>query len=164
MEKCSRSLLVDNQPWVYKGSKNTTAKFENLKFRGAFLGVIQCLVYQSTSSFSQYAGIWVLAEAFQHLWNEFHIFLRVLNFSKKYSRFGKRGRHGWKWKINNNNNRDRCLRRNSPDLANISSILFYSITTAIKPLFARKKLIQFFLHKSGFHRDTDSFHFPFFFL
>ena len=113
-----RKNLVDNQPWVYKGSKNTAAKFENLKFRGAFLGVIQCLVYQSTSSFSQYAGIWVLAEAFQHLWNEFHIFLRVLNFSKIYLRFGKGGRHGWKWKINNNkkkNRRDRCLRRNSPD-------------------------------------------------
>ena len=69
-------------------------------------------------------------------------------------------------KNNNNNNkkkkRDRCLRKNSPDLANISSILFYSLVTAIKPLVARKKLVQFFDISSGFYRDTDSFHFPFF--
>ena len=46
--------------------------------------------------------------------------------------------------VKNNNKkkkteRDRCLRKNSPDQANISSILFYSLITAIKPLVARKK-------------------------
>ena len=52
---------------------------------------------------------------------------------------------------------------NSPDLANISSILFYTLNAAIKPLVARNKLVQFFDIISRFHRDTDSFRFPLFF-
>ena len=41
--------------------------------------------------------------------------------------------------------------------ANISSILFYSLTTVTKPTVARKKLVKFSDMISGFHRDTDSF-------
>ena len=39
--------------------------------------------------------------------------------------------------------------------------MIYSLTTVIKPLVARNKVVRLFDLISGFHRDTNSFHFPF---